>query len=108
MPLDRIGTVALGELGDVDVWWLGGYGGGVFLPLRDGTPFMPHYPELKDLAPRDIVSQAIFRCMERTQHPNVYLDLTHLDPARVRERRGVLLGRGKPELQAGAEGNHFV
>jgi uncharacterized protein (DUF1684 family) len=37
VPLDRVGTVALGELGTVDVWWLGGYGGGVFLPLRDGT-----------------------------------------------------------------------
>ncbi|MCV2489713.1 DUF1684 domain-containing protein [Geodermatophilus sp. YIM 151500] len=35
--LDRIGTVALGDLGRVDVWWLGGYGGGVFLPLRDGS-----------------------------------------------------------------------
>ncbi|MGZ4644398.1 MAG: DUF1684 domain-containing protein [Blastococcus sp.] len=37
VPLDRIGTVALGELGRLDVWWLGGYGGGIFLPLRDGT-----------------------------------------------------------------------
>jgi uncharacterized protein (DUF1684 family) len=37
VPLDRIGTVALGELGLLDVWWLGGYGGGVFLPLRDGS-----------------------------------------------------------------------
>jgi uncharacterized protein (DUF1684 family) len=37
VPLDRIGTVALGDLGRVDVWWLGGYGGGVFLPLRDGS-----------------------------------------------------------------------
>ncbi len=35
--LDRIGTVALGDLGRVDAWWVGGYGGGVFLPLRDGT-----------------------------------------------------------------------
>ncbi|SFE11442.1 DUF1684 domain-containing protein [Blastococcus tunisiensis] len=35
--LDRIGTVGLGDVGRVDVWWLGGYGGGVFLPLRDGT-----------------------------------------------------------------------
>lgn len=35
--LDRIGTVALGEVSRLDVWWLGGYGGGVFLPLRDGT-----------------------------------------------------------------------
>jgi hypothetical protein len=34
---DRIGTVVLGGLGRIDVWWLGGYGGGIFLPLRDGT-----------------------------------------------------------------------
>jgi uncharacterized protein (DUF1684 family) len=37
VPLDRMGTVALGELGRLVVWWLGGYGGGIFLPLRDGT-----------------------------------------------------------------------
>jgi uncharacterized protein len=37
VPLDRIGRVALGTIGTVDVWWLGGYGGGVFLPLRDGS-----------------------------------------------------------------------
>jgi uncharacterized protein (DUF1684 family) len=37
VPLHRIGTVALGDLGRLDVWWLGGYGGGVFLPLRDGS-----------------------------------------------------------------------
>ena len=35
--MDRIGTVALGDLGRLDVWWIGGYGGGVFLPLRDGS-----------------------------------------------------------------------
>jgi L-aspartate oxidase len=39
-----------------------------------------------ELAPRDVVARAIFRCMERTQHPNVYLDLVHLDPDKVRER----------------------
>ena len=32
-----IGRVALGDLGRVDVWWLASYGGGVFLPLRDGS-----------------------------------------------------------------------
>ncbi len=37
VPLERFGTVALGDLGRLDVWWLGGYGGGVFLPLRDGS-----------------------------------------------------------------------
>jgi hypothetical protein len=33
----RIGTVELSSLGPLDVWWLAGYGGGIFLPLRDGT-----------------------------------------------------------------------
>src|SRR3954454_11214959 len=37
VPLHRIGCVPLGPLGPVDVWWLGGYGGGLFLPLRDGS-----------------------------------------------------------------------
>jgi uncharacterized protein (DUF1684 family) len=35
--LERIGRVSPGELGPLDVWWIGGYGGGVFLPLRDGS-----------------------------------------------------------------------
>jgi hypothetical protein len=37
VPLHRMGTATLGDLGSLDVWWLGGYGGGIFLPLRDGT-----------------------------------------------------------------------
>ncbi|WP_216843568.1 DUF1684 domain-containing protein [Phytoactinopolyspora alkaliphila] len=36
VPFDRIGRVRL-PLGDLDVWWLGSYGGGLFLPLRDGS-----------------------------------------------------------------------
>src|SRR5438093_8011535 len=47
---------------------------------------MPAEDPRAELAPRDVVSQAIFRCMERTQHPNVYLDLAHLDPTLVRHR----------------------
>lgn len=35
--LNRIGAVRLGGLGTLDVWWLGTYGGGVFVPLRDGA-----------------------------------------------------------------------
>jgi uncharacterized protein (DUF1684 family) len=36
--LRRVGTVAVAELGvDLDVWWLAQYGGGLFLPVRDGT-----------------------------------------------------------------------
>jgi uncharacterized protein len=36
VPFDRIGVVHLPGVGDLDVWWLGSYGGGVFLPVRDG------------------------------------------------------------------------
>ncbi len=35
--MERIGRVTLGEVGRLDVWWLRGYAGGLFLPLRDGS-----------------------------------------------------------------------
>jgi uncharacterized protein (DUF1684 family) len=35
-PLDRIGRVRL-PVGDLDVYWIAVYGGGVFLPFRDAT-----------------------------------------------------------------------
>jgi uncharacterized protein len=35
VPFDRIGVVRLDGLGSLDVWWLGSYGGGVFLPVKD-------------------------------------------------------------------------
>jgi uncharacterized protein (DUF1684 family) len=37
VPLERIGAVELAGVGRLDVWWVAAYGGGVFLPLRDGT-----------------------------------------------------------------------
>jgi L-aspartate oxidase len=61
-------------------------GEGAYLRDRNGVRFMPAEDRRAELAPRDIVAQAIFRCMERTQHPNVYLDLSHLNPERVRQR----------------------
>jgi L-aspartate oxidase len=61
-------------------------GEGAYLRDKDGVRFMPEEDQRAELAPRDVVAQAIFRRMERTQHPNVYLDLSHLDAARVRER----------------------
>lgn len=51
-----------------------------------GHRFMPDYHELNELAPRDVVSQAITEQMEKTQHPCVYLDLTHLDESLIVER----------------------
>jgi uncharacterized protein (DUF1684 family) len=34
---DRIGRVHLPGLGDLDVWWLAAYGGGVFVPVKDAS-----------------------------------------------------------------------
>jgi L-aspartate oxidase len=61
-------------------------GEGAYLRDKNGVRFMPAEDPRGELAPRDVVAQAIFRCMDRTQHPNVYLDLAHLDPALVRQR----------------------
>jgi uncharacterized protein (DUF1684 family) len=38
VPFSRIGVVHLDGVGDLDVWWLESYGGGVFLPVRDAAP----------------------------------------------------------------------
>ncbi|MFM9964670.1 MAG: L-aspartate oxidase [Planctomycetaceae bacterium] len=56
--------------------------------LRDcfGHRFMGDYHSSLELAPRDEVSLAITRQMERTKHSCVYLDLTHLPKPLVRER----------------------
>src|ERR1700710_340047 len=61
-------------------------GEGALLRDRDGHRFMPDYHKDAELAPRDDVSRAIVAQMARTQHPNVYLDLSHLDPAFVQRR----------------------
>ena len=49
-------------------------------------PFMHRYHEAGDLAPRDVVSRAIVKELERTGSEFVYLDMTRLDPDRVRTR----------------------
>ncbi|WP_460168395.1 L-aspartate oxidase [Thermostilla marina] len=61
-------------------------GEGAYLVDRNGYRFMPDYDSRGELAPRDVVSSAIVAQMEKTRHPNVYLDLTHLDPERIRRR----------------------
>lgn len=37
VPYERVGRVELPGYGTLDLWWLGSYGGGLFVPLRDGT-----------------------------------------------------------------------
>src|SRR5262249_45157558 len=61
-------------------------GEGAYLRDKSGLRFMPAEDPRAELAPRDIVAQAIVRCMERTQPPCFYLDLAPLDAERVQER----------------------
>jgi L-aspartate oxidase len=61
-------------------------GEGAYLLDKDGNRFMPAVDPRAERATRDVVARAIFATMERTQHPNVYLDLSHLDPEHVRNR----------------------
>lgn len=41
VPFERLGVVSLPGVGDLDVWRLRSYGGGVFVPLRDGGSGRP-------------------------------------------------------------------
>jgi len=61
-------------------------GEGAHLVDSNGYRFMGDYNEAMELAPRDVVSQAITQQMAKTSHPCVYLDLTHIDPAKIRRR----------------------
>ncbi|MCA9267039.1 MAG: FAD-binding protein, partial [Planctomycetales bacterium] len=61
-------------------------GEGAHLVDAAGRRFMADYDERLELAPRDVVSQAIVAQMDKTRHPCVYLDMGHLDAAFVRGR----------------------
>ena len=61
-------------------------GEGAYLVDRNGYRFMPEIDDRAELAPRDVVSWAISNQMERTRHPNVYLELTHLEAGWIRRR----------------------
>ncbi len=61
-------------------------GEGAILVDKDRKPFMQDYSELKDLAPRDVVTRAIFDKMSKTGAKNVYLDATVIDKDFVQKR----------------------
>ena len=59
--------------------------GGVLRNIK-GEAFMGRYHVMAEMAPRDIVSRAIWNEMMATSARHVYLDVTHLDPDFIRER----------------------
>ena len=61
-------------------------GEGALLRNRDGEAFMGRYHEMRDLAPRDVVSRAIVAEMHRTGSPHVWLDLTARGSEFIRDR----------------------
>lgn len=54
-------------------------GEGAILLNNKGERFMENYHPLKELAPRDVVSRAIFQEMQRTGSNHVFLDITNKD-----------------------------
>ncbi len=61
-------------------------GEGAYLLNHDGERFMSRYDDRLELAPRDVVSHAIMLESKRTGSDDFRLDITHEDPAKVRER----------------------
>jgi len=61
-------------------------GEGAVLRNIHGERFMERYHPQLELAPRDIVARAIVSEMEQTKSTFVYIDITHEDPDRVRNR----------------------
>ena len=61
-------------------------GEGAYLLNCEGKRFAHLYDERGELAPRDVVSDAIMRESIRTNSENFYLDITYKDPEFLKER----------------------
>lgn len=72
-------------------------GEGAYLLNIENERFMHKYHNLEELAPRDIVSQAIYREMYDTWTDHVYLDTRHLDPKYLEKRFPTIFDRCKKE-----------
>ena len=61
-------------------------GEGAYLYNVNGERFMLNEHELAELAPRDVVSKAIYKQLLETHTPYVYLGLEHLEAERIKNR----------------------
>lgn len=61
-------------------------GEGAILKNVDNERFMPKYHAMAELAPRDVVTNAIFNEMTSTNSNYVLLDVTHLNPQQIKDR----------------------
>lgn len=61
-------------------------GEGAVLVNKNGEAFMGRYHELRDLAPRDVVTRAILSEMYATHEPCVYLDIARLGKEKIQSR----------------------
>ncbi|MBC8016441.1 MAG: L-aspartate oxidase [Sporomusaceae bacterium] len=61
-------------------------GEGAILKNAAGERFMPKYHSMAELAPRDVVTKAIFTEMASTNSNHMLLDITHLNPEQIKKR----------------------
>ncbi|HSA59568.1 MAG TPA: succinate dehydrogenase flavoprotein subunit [bacterium] len=75
-----------------------GEGGRVWVP-KDGKPWYfleEWYPKYGNLVPRDVATRAIFKVVYELKlgvdgRPQVYLDVSHIDPQKLQEKLGGVL-----------------
>ncbi len=67
-------------------------GEGAKLVDKKGNTFMEKYDKRLELAPRDIVTRAIYNEMQETKSKNLYLDATHIKELKFEKRFPTIYG----------------
>ena len=70
-------------------------GEGAKLINKNGDEFMSKYSDKRELAPRDVVTRAIFSEMSIEKSPNVFLNASIIDQAKLLKRFPTISGRCK-------------